>query len=81
MNIYTHEFSVACPNNGDQIAYTLYIATVGRMIFAEHIIAATEMIKEGLHEKIADELFERFGGIQVLTANHGLGILTIRGLA
>lgn len=45
----------------------------------EHIRTATSLIKKGYHEKIADELHERFGGEQRIVATHqGVEIETLR---
>lgn len=80
MNIYTRQFVANCPNNGHAIIYTLRIETVDRMIYAEHIVTATSLIKEGFHEQIADDLYARFGGRQTLHAHHhGVDISTVRG--
>jgi len=82
MNVYARKFAAACPNNGEQIIYSLRIETDGRMIQVEHITTATALIKEGFHEQIADQLFARFGGKQTLTAHHhGVDIETVRGEA
>lgn len=71
MNRYTHKFVAACPNNGLPIFYTLIIEVpANRMIQIEHIATATALIKEGYHEKIADQLHARFGGHLVLVAHH-----------
>lgn len=79
MNRYSRIFVAACPNNGEQIIYTLIIETVGRMLQVEHIVTATALIKQGYHEQIADELHRRFGGRQILRAHHhGVDIETIR---
>lgn len=80
MNIYRRQFVAACPNNGESIIYQLSIEAGDRMIPVEHIVTATALHKKGFHEAIADELFERFGGRQVLKAHHhGVDIETIRG--
>lgn len=80
MNRYLRIFVVACPNNAEPIIYNLTIETQDRMIQVEHIVTATALIKQGYHEQIADELYRRFGGRQVLRAHHhGVDIETIRG--
>lgn len=83
MNKYSRIFVAACPNNGEQIIYTLSIEVpTERMIQVEHIVTATAMIKRGFHEQIADELHRRFGGRQVLRAHHhGVDIETVREVA
>lgn len=52
-NIYTHWFVAQCPNDGEQIYYKLQIRTT-KIIFVEHIKAATALIKVGIQEQIAD---------------------------
>lgn len=80
INIYEHQFISTCPENGKPIIYSLRIETTGRMIHVEHIVTATAMIKSGYHETIADELYRRFAGKQVLKAHHyGVDITTERG--
>lgn len=80
MNKYTHTFVSACPNNGRQIIYTLEIVVPdSRMIQVEHIVTACALHKEGYHEKIAADLFARFGGQHNLKAHHhGVDIETTR---
>lgn len=79
MNQYHRKFIANCPNNGEPIIFDLTIKTT-KMIFVEHIVTATSLIKQGFHEQIADDLYNRFGGYQVLTAHHhGVDIETIRG--
>lgn len=80
MNRYSRIFVAACPNNGEQIIYTLIIEVeADQMLQVEHIVTATALIKRGYHEQIADELHRRFGGRQVLRAHHhGVDIETIR---
>lgn len=81
-NTYTRQFFAACPNNGEQIDYKLTIETDGRMIQVEHIVTATKMHKQGFHEAIADDLYAKFGGRQVLKAHHhGVDVETVRGAA
>lgn len=80
MNIYTRQFIVACPTNGEQIIYTLETRT-DRMIHVENILTATKIVT-GFHEAIADDLHARFGGFQKMTAiHHGVAIETHRGFA
>jgi len=79
LNRYSHKFVSTCPNNGAQIIYQLEIETDGRMIQVEHIVTATQLLKQGYHEQIADELHRRFGGRQILRAHHhGVDIETVR---
>lgn len=80
MNRYSRIFVAACPNNSEQIIYTLTIeVSADQMIQVEHIVTATALIRRGYHEQIADELYRRFGGRQVLRAHHhGVDIETVR---
>lgn len=79
MNIYRHNFYSTCPVNGAVIAYQLEIRTPGDVIKVEHIVTACQMHPRAFHEAIADDLFERFGNVQVLRAHHhGVDIETIR---
>lgn len=81
-NIYTRRFIACCPNNGASILYTLSIETTTRLIPVEEIVRATDAIRTGFHEAIADQLHGQFGGRQTLIADHhGVGIETIRGAA
>lgn len=79
VNIYRHEFVSVCPNNGQSIIYALEIAT-DRVIYVEHITTAATLHKRAFHEAIADDLFARFGGKQILRAHHhGVDVETRRG--
>lgn len=81
MNAYTVNFYAACPNNSIRIAYRLRIES-RCVISVEDIIAAVELTDEGYHEEIADQMLERFGGTQTLTADHhGVTIETTRAAA
>jgi hypothetical protein len=78
MNFYRHQFSAACPVNGDPIAYALSIAS-GGVVIAEDIVSFCQGLSVGLHEELADQLWSRFGGRQTLTAHHrGVDIETVR---
>lgn len=78
MNIYRHTFIAACPSDGDAIIYSLEIRSPA-VIMVEHIKTATALIKSGYHERIADDLAERFGGEQTIIATHqGVEIETVR---
>jgi len=77
MNIYFHEFTSTCPNNGAVIAYELEIQS-NTVIMVEEIIAACA-VDMTYHEELADRLYERFGGIQSMVAfHHGVRIQTVR---
>lgn len=81
MNIYRHKFVATCPNNGDIIFYEIEIQS-SSLIQAEHITtqAALCRAEPTYHERIADSFFERFGGQQIIKANHhGVEIETRRG--
>lgn len=78
MNIYRHRFNSTCPNNGATIVYRLEIQTRS-VLMVEDIVAACA-VPETFHEPLADSLFEKFGGRQILRAfHHGVWIETRRG--
>lgn len=78
MNFYTHQFVSSCPNNGASIVYHLEIASVV-LIQVEHIVTACKLMDNLFHEAIADQLSERFGGVQTLQGHHhGVHIRTVR---
>lgn len=78
MNIYRTSFYANCPTNGVRILYSLQIST-REIIPVEQIVSAVESISEGFHEEIADELLQKFGGMQKLEAeHHGVHIETLR---
>ncbi|NQD29638.1 hypothetical protein [Pseudomonas aeruginosa] len=77
-NTYRHTFAAECPADGEQIIYRLEIRSP-TMVRVEHIRTATALIKTGYHERIADELHERFGGEQRIVATHqGVEVETVR---
>lgn len=77
MNAYTVEFFACCPNNGIRIKYRLRIETTD-VIPVEQIAAVVDT-EDGFHEEIADRMLARFGGRQVMTADHhGVQIETTR---
>lgn len=79
MNIYRHQFVCVCPENKMPIIYNLEIRR-DKMIYVEHIVVACQLYQQAFHEKIADDLFGKFGGYQVLKAHHhGVDIETQRG--
>jgi hypothetical protein len=78
MNTYTLDFSSKCPIDGQRIRYSLKLETndVVRVELLKVTIAALDA---ELHESIADKLFSRFGGRQVIWATHnGVAIRTDR---
>ena len=78
INTYKHTFVAECPNNAQAIVYSLEIVT-DKTVMVEHILTACSLLRRGYHEDIADQLHERFGGTQVITANHhGVQIETRR---
>lgn len=78
-NIYRRHFSAQCPNNGKAILYELEIET-NKLIQVEDVIAETTGDQTVYHETLADSLFARFGGRQILKAHHhGVDIETRRG--
>lgn len=79
MNIYKKPFVVKCPSDNDMIIYNLEIHN-DEMVRVEHINTAIALITEGYQENIADTLYDRFGGYQIITATHqGVEIVTERG--
>lgn len=81
MNIYRVNFSCLCAKNSDAIQYSMEIASE-RMIFVEDILSALSEYKSksAYHEPMADQLYRKLGGRQVITANHGgIEIETRRG--
>jgi hypothetical protein len=78
VNRYTHEFTAICCANQKQIKYRLVIETQA-MIRVEEIVETCDGFESGFHEDIADNLFNRFGGKQTITAHHhGVDIETVR---
>ena len=78
MNTYQTKFFATCPNNGIRISYDLSIHTTD-VLPVEQIVAAVHGLGDKFHETLADELHEKFGGDQVLIADHhGVWITTHR---
>lgn len=78
MNTYKTKFFAKCPVNAIRVEFDLTINT-GEVIKVEDILAEVESIKTGFHEEIADRLHSRFGGSQIMSADHhGVFIETIR---
>ncbi|CAB4194320.1 hypothetical protein UFOVP1254_12 [uncultured Caudovirales phage] len=82
MNTYRTTFVSACPINGDRIEYQLAIEAL-TTIPVEAIALETDTITTGkpmLHEDIADTLYAKLGGKQVIEAQHRqVHISTLRG--
>ena len=77
-NSYSHKFVAVCPSDGEKIVYSITITTE-KMIMVEDIRRRLSLINTGYQETIADELFEHFGGRQVIEAEHqGVKITTER---
>ena len=77
-NTYIYSFNSQCPNNEEYIYYTIKIKTK-KMIMVETIKAECLKYKKDFHECIADGLFKRFSGKQILTAtHHNVKIKTLR---
>jgi hypothetical protein len=78
MNIYELEFFSICPTNGVRIKYEWKIETDG-VLMVENLLKSAENTNNMFHEKIADEFYKRFGGIQTISAfHHGVTIRTLR---
>jgi hypothetical protein len=69
MNIYKISFVSQCPVNNDQVTYHLEIRSTS-LIKAEDIEWEVSSWPQ-FHEEIADRLFRKFGGYQVIRATHG----------
>lgn len=70
MNKYKVKFQATCPANGDAIDYSLQIS-IDQMIRVEAILEAVNGFGSGFHEDIADVLYKKFGGRQLMVAVHG----------
>lgn len=82
MNVYEKQFVSVCPNNSQSIIYQLRVETDDKTVMVEHINTACALFSRNYHEDIANSLFNRFGGRQVLKAHHhGVDITTVRGEA
>lgn len=80
MNIYRWQFISQCPANEKHIIFNLELHSK-KMIMVEEIKAFTNTLAKQYHEPIADALYEKFGGYQVLVAkHHGVEIETRRGV-
>lgn len=79
MNIYSLTFKAKCPVDGSEITYDWTVHTE-HVYMAEELRRIADGIGEGLHERIADALHDRFGGQQTLEATHagGVHIKTLR---
>lgn len=78
MNTYSTEFFSYCPTNDVRIQYKLVIQTEN-VIKVEDLLREVNYHRQGYHEEIADELHQKFGGKQTLTAfHHGVLIESVR---
>ena len=78
INEYSITFESVCPADGERIKYAATIVT-DVMIRAEDIVMFVNGLSESFHEQIADAMWSRFGGLQVISAVHqGVNITTRR---
>lgn len=78
MNKYQTKFVIECITNQKPIMYRLTIVT-HETIIVEELLKFIKKLKTNYHEKIADELFKKFGGKQVVKGfHHGVWITTER---
>lgn len=79
VNKYTTNFFAICPVNKIRIEYELVIESTN-LILVEELLSTVSSVDFCLHEKIADDLFNKYGGRQTLKAfHHGVLIETLRG--
>lgn len=79
MNKYTYSFNVKCPNDEHGFIYYTAVIEIEKMIMVEDIIEYCDLYKKEFHENIADDLINKFGGKQTITATHkNVKIETIR---
>ena len=79
MNRYEAKFSMNCPNDDEDIAYTLIIES-DSMLMVERINGIIEHASpRDFHEELATYFHGELGGSQRLTATHqGVIITTVR---
>lgn len=70
MNRYETSWYCKCPVNGIRILYQAKIETKEVIAVEELLEYIDKFYKDGFHELIADDLKEKFGGKQTITANH-----------
>lgn len=80
-NEYSYAFNVICPSNEAQINYSLTMYTESdNVVMVEDLMAECAKFARGYHEAIAEALYKRFGGKQIIVAyHHGVNIRTVRG--
>lgn len=79
MNVYRLNFKARCPVDGAEIEYAWMLQT-GYSVMAEELRRIADGFGTELHERIADALYDRFGGQQTLKAVHAgaVSIETLR---
>lgn len=70
MNTYETSFFCICPTNKVRILYALKIDSAETIIVEELLDHIAKWYESGFHEPMADHLFEAFGGVQTLVADH-----------
>ena len=79
MNIYEVSISSLCPINGRPVDLHIRLETQN-VVMVETLLSFLEDIKNNLHEELADKLYKKFGGKQVVKGfHHGVWITTERG--
>ena len=79
MNIYEVSISTVCPVNGQPVDLYITIKTKN-VVMVETLLLFLEDSKNNLHEDLADRLYKKFGGKQVVKGfHHGVWITTERG--
>lgn len=72
-NTYVTEFKARCPVDQSLIDYR-WTLVLDYVVMAEELRRIADGIGTGLHEEIANQLFDRFGGVQRLRATHAGGV-------
>jgi len=81
-NIYRHQFTATCPNNGQTITYSLELSCEWTIMVEDiqEVCVEAQDLGRPYHENIADLLHAKLGGKQVLRAfHHGVEIESHRG--
>ena len=77
MNTYRYQFAALCPNNDEQIVYSLELVTEST-VMVESIKEECSKLKTGYQEMMASRLHAQFGGTLTLRASHhGVEIETV----
>lgn len=77
MNTYRTEFSALCPQHGTRLKFRLAIHSRDA-IAVDDIRGATKDVRAIGHEALADQLYERLGGTQYMTADHHGVVISTR---